>query len=154
MSRRRYRESGQTTVLVIGYTVIAMLLVTVVVNLSKVFLAQRSLDAAADAAAVAAAQAVRVSPYYRQGALDQLPLVESLARQQAYRHLAAAGMFDSRRSCADFTVGGITVVPTRDAVRVTVSCRVHVPFANVVSGSYAGGVPITSTAYARMAVRP
>lgn len=148
------RDGGQTTVLIIGYAVIAMLLVTVVVNLSKVFLAQRSLDAAADAAAVAGAQAVRVSPYYERGALDQLPLAESLARQQAYRHLRAAGMFDPARSCDDFTVEGVSLAPTRDAVDVTVWCRVRIPFANVVSGSYAGGVPVTSTAHARMTVRP
>lgn len=155
MRRRRVRcESGQTTVLIIGYAVIAMLLVTVVVNLSKVFLAQRSLDAAADAAAVAGAQAVRVSPYYQHGALDRLPLAESLARQEAYRHLSAAGMFDPARSCDDFTVEGVSLAPTRDAVDVTVSCRVRIPFANVVSGAYAGGVPVTSTAHARMAVRP
>lgn len=152
--RRSSRDSGQTTVLVIGYAVIAMLLVTVVVNLSKVFLAQRSLDAAADAAAVAGAQAVRVSPYYERGALDQLPLAESLAREHVYRHLAAAGMFDPARSCDHFTVEGVSLAPTGDAVDVTVSCRVRIPFANVVSGSYAGGVPVTSTAHARTAVRP
>lgn len=147
-------DAGQTTVLIIGYAVIAMLLVTVVVNLSKVFLAQRSLDAAADAAAVAGAQAVRVSPYYRVGAADQLPLAESLARQQAYRHLSAAGMFDPARSCDDFTVEGVSLAPTGDAVDVTVSCRVRIPFANVVSRAYAGGVPVTSTAHARTTVRP
>jgi uncharacterized membrane protein len=152
--RRADRDSGQTTVLIIGYAVIAMLLVTVVVNLSKVFLAQRSLDAAADAAAIAGAQAVRVSPYYENGALDQLPLAESLARQEVYRHLRAAGMFDAARSCDDFTVQGVSLAATGDAVGVTVSCRVRIPFANVVSGSYAGGVPVTSAAHARTAVRP
>ncbi|HEX6446645.1 MAG TPA: pilus assembly protein TadG-related protein [Streptosporangiales bacterium] len=152
--RRAGRDSGQTTVLIIGYAVLAMLLVTVVVNLSKVFLAQRSLDAAADAAAIAGAQAVRVSPYYRDGALDRLPLAESLARQEVYRHLRAAGMFDPARSCDEFTVQGVSLAPAGDAVDVTVSCRVRIPFANVVSGSYAGGVPVTSTAHARTAVRP
>ncbi|MBO0828974.1 MAG: hypothetical protein J2P24_14470 [Streptosporangiales bacterium] len=148
------RDAGQTTVLVIGYAMVAMLLVTVVVNLSRVFLAQRSLDAAADAAAVAGAQAVRVSPYYRQGAVGQLPLAESLARQEAYRHLSAAGMFDPARSCDDFAVEGVSLAATDDAVDVTVSCRVRVPFANVVARAYTGGVPVTSTAHARMAVRP
>src|SRR5690606_15006143 len=80
MRARGDGERGQTTVLTVGYVVIAMLLVTVVVNLSRVFLAQRALDSAADEAAIAAVQAVRTRPYYGEGVGEELPLSASGTR--------------------------------------------------------------------------
>jgi len=52
------RDEGSLTLLVIGYTLIAALLIVIGVDVSKVFLAQRALSSAADAAALAGAQAV------------------------------------------------------------------------------------------------
>ncbi|MGH3094527.1 MAG: pilus assembly protein TadG-related protein [Streptosporangiales bacterium] len=143
------RESGQTMVLTIGYAILALLLITVVVNLSRVFLAQRSLDATADAAALAAVQALRHDPYYGSGAGGRLPLDHDAARDAARRHLVAS---HGDRACEEFALDAVTT--SRDAVSVSVSCRVRIPFANVVSGSYAGGVPITGTATAQMTVGP
>lgn len=145
----RHGDRGQTTVLTLGYLVIALLLVTIVVNLSRVFLAQRALDSAADEAAIAAVQAVRTDPYYGSGAGDRLPLSGPGARDAVVHHLAAT---DVGSACEGFTVDDVAATTT--AVTVTVSCRVSIPFANVVSSSYAGGVPITGTATARQTVRP
>lgn len=143
------RESGQTLVLTLGYVVIALLLVAVVVNLSRVFLAQRALDAAADEAAIAAAQAVHEGAYYDDGAGRLLPLTEDDADRAASAHLEASG---ATRSCEQFALDGVAV--DDDAVTVTVSCRVSIPFAGVVSASYAGGVPLVGSATARQTVRP
>jgi hypothetical protein len=55
MSRRRRGEDGQMTVLIIGFTVIILLMVVVVTDISKVFLVRRDLDATADGAVLAAA---------------------------------------------------------------------------------------------------
>ncbi|MQA79169.1 MAG: hypothetical protein GEV10_11960 [Streptosporangiales bacterium] len=143
------RESGQTLVLTLGYAVIALLLITVVVNLSRVFLAQRALDAAADEAAIAAVQAVREGAYYDDGAGRLLPLTEDGADRAATAHLEASG---ATRSCERFALDEVTV--DDGAVTVAVSCRVSIPFANVVSASYADGVPLVGRATARQTVRP
>lgn len=143
------RDGGQLTVLTLGYAVIAMLLVTVVVNLSRVFLAQRALDAAADEAAVAAVQNVRHDPYYGRGAGDELPLAAAGARALAAEHLAESG---ASGSCDEFQLGAVESTAT--SVSVTVTCRVHIPFANLVATDYAGGVPIEGHATAHQRVRP
>lgn len=142
-------ESGQTLVLTLGYAVIALLLIAVVVNLSRVFLAQRALDAAADEAAIAAVQAVREGAYYDDGAGRLLPLAEDDADRAATAHLEASG---ATRSCEGFALDEVTV--DDGAVTVAVSCRVSIPFAGAVSASYAGGVPLVGRATARQTVRP
>ena len=73
---RRVRQSdddGQLILLVLAYAVIAALLVTVVVNVSKVYLNRRSLVAAADGAALSAANQPDLAAVYN-GAEATLPL--------------------------------------------------------------------------------
>jgi hypothetical protein len=53
--RRRRGDEGQLTVLIIGFTVVIVLMVVVVTDISKVFLVRRDLDATADGAVLAAA---------------------------------------------------------------------------------------------------
>jgi uncharacterized membrane protein len=60
-------DEGSLTLLVIGYTLIAAVLIVVGVDASKVFLAQRALSSAADAAALAGAQAVDRASIYADG---------------------------------------------------------------------------------------
>jgi hypothetical protein len=57
-------DDGSITVLIIGYTAIAAILITVGIDTSKVFLAQRALAAAADSAALSAAQGVDLHAIY------------------------------------------------------------------------------------------
>jgi hypothetical protein len=57
-------DDGQLTLLIIGFVAIAAVLVVAGVDASKVFLAQRALSSAADAAALAAAQAVDKDAVY------------------------------------------------------------------------------------------
>ena len=59
--RRPVDDAGQLTLLIIGFTALATLLILVGVDVSKVFLARRALSSAADAAALAAAQSVNVN---------------------------------------------------------------------------------------------
>ena len=128
----RRGEDGQLTLLVIGYMLIAVVLVTVGVDASKVFLARRALASAADAAALAGAQAVDRSAIYadgRGGCADTLPLDEqrtadlvaaSLADEVDLRHAFAA--LDPPRT----TVAGGTV-------SVRLGGEVALPFGRVVS---------------------
>src|SRR5207342_2554221 len=70
---RRSGDEGQLLILVLAYAVIAALLVTVVVNVSKVYLNRRSLVAAADGAALSAASQPDLDAVYN-GAGSTLPL--------------------------------------------------------------------------------
>ena len=60
----RRDDEGQLALLIIGYAVIAAVLVVIGIDVSKVFLARRALASAADAAALAAAQAVDRAAIY------------------------------------------------------------------------------------------
>jgi len=58
-------ERGQTTVLIIGFAVVAMLMVAVVVDASAAYLRRSGLDSVADGAALAAADGIESSQVYR-----------------------------------------------------------------------------------------
>jgi uncharacterized membrane protein len=91
MLRRLRRDDGQLTVLVIGYTFIAAVLVVVGVDVSKVFLARRALSSTADAAALAAVQAVDRAAIYSGaagGCGDRLPVDDQEAAQAAVGSVA------------------------------------------------------------------
>src|SRR4051794_10476906 len=79
-------DEGQLTLLIIGFVAIAAVLVGVGVDASKVFLAQRALSAAADAAALSAAQAVDKQAIYTGtggGCGGLLPLDDAEATRRA-----------------------------------------------------------------------
>jgi hypothetical protein len=61
---RRDEDSGQLTLMIIGFVAIAATLVVVGIDVSKVFLARRALSSAADAAALSAAQGVDKAAIY------------------------------------------------------------------------------------------
>jgi Putative Flp pilus-assembly TadE/G-like len=136
---RAQDDGGQILVLLIGFVAVAAMLVVVVVNLSRVFLHDRSLGAAADGAAVAAVQAVDESAIYA-GALEgSLPLDPAAVDRRVRDYVVSAGLegrFD------DFTV-----VDTRiDAgtVIVELGATVDLPFVGVVSDRWEQGVTITA----------
>ncbi|MDX6300550.1 MAG: hypothetical protein QOF53_1764 [Nocardioidaceae bacterium] len=58
-------EDGQTAVLIIGFAVVAVLMVAVVVDASAAYLRRSGLDSVADGAALAAADGIESSQVYR-----------------------------------------------------------------------------------------
>lgn len=136
-------DEGQLLLLVLAYTVIAGLLITVVVNSSRAYLFRRDLLAAADGAALAAANAPDLPRIYT-GTGRTLPLSAGRARAAVEQYVQDAQLADRFREfeVARVSTDGITV-------SVTLSGSVSFPFANVVSGSLADGYEITATASAR-----
>jgi hypothetical protein len=90
--RRQRNDDGTILLLVVGLTAVLLAAVALVVNVSAVILAKRSLASAADGAAVSAAQALDTHAFYATGLTGGVPLdpAEAAARVAAYRADAAA----------------------------------------------------------------
>ena len=146
-------DDGSLTLLIIGFVAIAAVLVIVGIDASKVFLARRALSSAADAAAVAASQAVDKDAIYAGaagGCGDLLPL----APDEAARRAALAvddqwqglhGTFTALDDPQTNVDGG--------TVAVHLSGRVAVPFGHIlavlVPGHDDGTVVVQATSHAR-----
>jgi len=141
-ARLRREDGGQLMLLVLGYTIIAALLITVVVNISKAYLYRRSLVAAADGAAIAAANVPDLPRVYAEGELPELPLGPSRAVVEQY---AVDARLERR-------FDGFEVVDVRtdgQTVTVTLRAQVQMPFLNAISSRYDDGYPVMATAIAR-----
>jgi uncharacterized membrane protein len=132
----------------LAYAVIAGLLVTVVVNVSKAYLYRRSLVAAVDGAALTAANQPDLERVYT-GEGPLLPLSEPGARAAVRQYVQDADLvrrFDGFQ-VADISTDGSTVTVRLRAV-------VHMPFVNLLSSEYDGGYPVEATARARSPLVP
>lgn len=148
MTRPRPRgDAGTVLVLTLGFAVVALLLVAVVVDASKLFLTRRALAGAADAAALAGAQGLDVAAVYAGRAGDgQAPLDPAAVGTAVDSYLRAAGVG------ATFTDLRVEAVTSDGAtVTVTLSARAVLPLYSTVTAA-PDGVPIIVTARARSAV--
>ena len=150
MTRRvRVRDDdGSILLLTAGLVVVAAMLVAVVAGVSQVFLAKRSLVAATDAAALAAAQAVDLDAVYS-GEVSGAGLpVDPGAADEAVRAYVALADLDGRTP--GFAVEAVRV----DGDTVTVRTRAEVPL--VLIGPVTGGravVEVAAESSARSQVR-
>lgn len=88
---RSHDERGQTTLLIVGFAVVAIMMVAVVVDASAAYLRRSGLDSLADGAALAAADGIQGRQVY-EGGLGERALIDPLvARRYAAEYLAASG---------------------------------------------------------------
>lgn len=146
------RDDGSIVLLVVAYTAIAMLLVVAGIDVSKVFLAQRALSSAADAAAVAGAEGVDTSQIYDGAALrcgGFLPLDPADAAARAQADIADESP-DLAHSFASLDVPRTSV--TGATVTVTLRGQVHLPFGGLLRWlgitASGGAVPVGASASA------
>ena len=84
-------ERGQSTLLVVGFAVVAIMMVAVVVDASAAYLRRSGLDSLADGAALAAADGIAGRQVY-EGGLGERAVVDPLeARRYAAEYLAGSG---------------------------------------------------------------
>jgi uncharacterized membrane protein len=154
--RRQDRDGGSIMVLVIGYTAIAAVLITVGIDTSKVFLAQRALASVADSAALAAAQGVDVAAIYSGPGLrcgQPLPLsalhAAALAGTSVDQDATALSRTFATLGPPQTSLDGATVT-------VELSGEVAVPFGKVLGwldpSRPDGLVRVTETSHARSPV--
>jgi len=130
--RVRWRDDdGQLLLLICVYAVVAAVLVMVVVDVSKLFLYRRSLSAAADGAALAAAQSLDRTAFYRQGPGDVLPLGADSADAAVRRYIEQNRLADRYD---DFTVDPARLSDDGRTVTILVHCRMRLPFVGFFTG--------------------
>lgn len=137
--RARRGDEGSVLVLTLGLVAVLLLLVGVVVDVSAVVLAKRSLAAAADGAAVSAAQALDEAVFRAQGPAAGVPLSEAGVQDRVAAYPVTPGVVLVGR-----VDGGLVAV-------VTGSRTVRLPFAGWLG---VGDVAVEAVARARSPLLP
>ena len=132
-------QHGQTSLLIVGFFLVAVLLVVVVVDASAAYLRRQELDALADGAALAAADAVREEEVYLEGLGETAQLDPVTARQQVADYLSSVG---AHRRYAGLRY---TVSAREESVEVRVTTPLKLPFA---PPGWAERTDVTGTAVA------
>ena len=137
-----HRDSGQVGVLIIGYTLLALLTVTVMAAASSVYIGQKKLLSAADGAAVAAADTFSLgasTPGDAPAAVLNADAVQAAVRTYL-AETGAGGRF------AELAVGEETGTADGRTARVVLTARVHPPIVNFLVPD---GIPVTAVSEAR-----
>jgi Flp pilus assembly protein TadG len=151
-------ESGQVMLLIIFFAVIVAGLITVVVDVSTVFLAQREMQSTADGAALAAVQQADLASVYTSGLAGQLPLSAAQTKNVAVAfasnaarvpHECSAASYQVVQSETDAGAARTGVQADGQTVRVELTCKVPLPFVALVASPFTDGVTIREVAYAR-----
>lgn len=90
-SRRRSGQRGQATVLIIGFTVVAVMMVAVVVDASAAYLRRTALDSLADGAVLAAADGIQGRQVYEGGLGRRAQIDPVVARRFVTEYLRDSG---------------------------------------------------------------
>ncbi|MDJ0356407.1 pilus assembly protein TadG-related protein [Paenarthrobacter sp. PH39-S1] len=136
-------ESGELMVMIIGYVVLALLLVTVVAAVSSVYLGHKKLLSAADGAAVAAADSFTLSGVAGNSGAPVTILSGDGVRAAASAYL---NRNSSYRHISGLTLGGGTGTADGRTARVTLAAVVHPLFINFLIPD---GIAVTATSTAR-----
>jgi uncharacterized membrane protein len=136
---------GSVLPLIIGSVVVMTMLVTVVTDVSVLWLGRRSLQATVDGAALAGAQAVDLSAVYADQAVGDLALDPRAARTAVRSYTRG---LPSAQRLPGFRVTGVTVAAT--SVQVRAAATLRLPFLSFLTGR---GVPVVAEASARNATR-
>ncbi len=119
MTRRG--DAGETTVLIIGFAVVALLMVGVAVDASAAYLRRQGLDNLADGAALAAADGIQGRQVYEGGLGERARIDPEVARLYVADYLRATGA-PSRYPSLQWSVD-----TTTDRVAVRVTAPLHLP---------------------------
>lgn len=149
-ARDEGREDGQILLLVVGYALVAVLLVSVVASATAVHLERKRLLALADLVALEAADALDPALYYAgdqgvPGAGSPVVLTPDGVRAAVESHLASAP------EAARFRGLEVVEATTDDGrtARVTLRATADVPLVTLVTAPWSDGVDLLVTSRAR-----
>ncbi|OUM39805.1 pilus assembly protein TadG-related protein [Arthrobacter sedimenti] len=138
-------EDGQVGVLVIGYLLISLLVVTVVLAVSAVYIEHKKLLSAADGAALAAADNYSIPVGTGgAGATTPLPVLQDSGVEESTAGYLAATGADARFE--QLTIDPATGAPDGRTARVVLTAVARPPIGNFLVPA---GIPITVQADAR-----
>lgn len=141
--RESTSEDGQITVMIIGYVALALLVATVVMGISSVYLEHKRLLSLADGASLAAADSYTLGEVASQGGSPSAVLNPARVRSVAADFVArspASARFDA------LAVGGATGTPDGSTAVVVLTAAVHPPVVNFLVPD---GILIEATSTAR-----
>ncbi len=145
-----HREGGQISLLVLGFTVIALLLVVGGVDVTAVQLARARLLDAADGAALDASDALDEDPAYVGDMRTAIAITDGSVRESAVRYL---GVQPRPHGISSWVVTDGTGSPDGQTAVVGLRGTVDIPIAASVLAAFGGSVDITVESRARSALR-
>jgi hypothetical protein len=117
----RRDERGQTTLLIIGFAIVAIMMVAVVVDASAAYLRRTGLDSLADGAALSAADGVQGRQVYEGGLGKRAEIDPVVARRYVAQYLRDTGA-SRRYPGLSYDIGATT-----DRVVVHVAAPLDLP---------------------------
>lgn len=114
-------EAGQTSLLIIGFTVVIAMMVAVVVDASAAYLRRQGLDSLADGAALAAADGVQGEQVYVGGLGERAEIDPRVAERYVAAYLTS---LDARSTYPGLSY---SVAAGADSVTVRVSAPLELP---------------------------
>jgi len=136
-------QDGQMMVMILGYVVVALLVTTVVIGISSVYLEHKRLLSLADGASLAAADSYTLGEVATQGGTPTAVLNPARVRNVAADFIArtpASQRFDG------LAVAGATGSPDGSTAVVVLTAAVHPPVVNFLMPD---GIRIEATSTAR-----
>ncbi|MGX1160419.1 putative membrane protein [Pseudarthrobacter sp. SLBN-100] len=136
-------EDGQVMVMILGYVVLALLVTTVVIGISSVYLEHKRLLSLADGASLAAADSYTLGEVETQGGSPSAVLNPARVRNVAADFVSRS---PASRRFDGLAVTGATGTPDGSTAVVVLTAAVHPPVANFLMPD---GIRIEATSTAR-----
>ena len=149
-TRRNERERGQISLLILGFTVIALMLIIGAVDVTAVQLARARLLDAADSAALDASDALDDRSAYGKGLGSAIVISDESVRQSAAQYLAVQ---PRPHGISSWVLVAGTGSPDGQTAVIRLRGVADIPIAAKVVAAFGGSVDITVESRARSALR-
>jgi Putative Flp pilus-assembly TadE/G-like len=143
-------ERGQISLLILGFTIIALMLILGAVDVTAVQLARTRLLDAADGAALDASDALDDGSAYDRGLRSAVPVTDGSVRESATQYLAVA---PRPHGITSWVLADGTGSPDGQTSVVRLRGVVDIPIAASVLAAFGGSVNITVESRARSGLR-